>query len=119
MHKGLADVQALFEDVFNFVWLNILTLRQLEYWLFPVNDLQGSSLEPLANVSGVKPTLVVNNQPARKFNLRAHLNRDKIESNLSVPGIQGCHENALFKSFETSPHLICLYASTNIPLGPA
>ena len=38
----------------------------------------------------------------------SHLNRDKIASNLSVPGIQGCHENALFKSFEMSPHLICL-----------
>ena len=37
-----------------------------------------------------------------------HLNRDKIESNLSVPGIQGCHENALIKSFEMSPNLICL-----------
>ena len=24
-----------------------------------------------------------------------HLNRDTIESNLSVPGIQGCHENTL------------------------
>ena len=48
-----------------------------------------------------------------------HLNRDEIESNLSVPGIRGCHENALYKSFETSPHLICLYSITNIPLGPA
>ena len=48
-----------------------------------------------------------------------HLNRDKTDSNLSVPEIQGCHENALCKSFETSPYLICLYASTNIPLGPA
>ena len=37
-----------------------------------------------------------------------HLNRDKIESNLSVPGIQGHQENALIKSFEMSPHLICL-----------
>ena len=35
-----------------------------------------------------------------------HLNRDKIESNLSVPRIQGCHENALFKSSETSSHII-------------
>ena len=49
----------------------------------------------------------------------AHLNRCRVESNLSVPGIQGCHENALCKSFKTSLHLICLYASTNIPLGPA
>ena len=48
-----------------------------------------------------------------------HLNRDKIESNLRVPGIQGCHENALILSFELSPHLICLQASINIPLGPA
>ena len=31
-----------------------------------------------------------------------HLNRDKIESNLNVPGIQGRHENALIKSFEMS-----------------
>ena len=37
-----------------------------------------------------------------------HLNRDEIESNLSVPGIQGNQENALIKSFEMSPHLICL-----------
>ena len=36
------------------------------------------------------------------------LNRDKIESTLSVPGIQGCHENALYKSFKMSPHFICL-----------
>ena len=41
--------------------------------------------------------------------------RDTIESKLSVAGIQGCHEDALCKNFETSPHLICLYASTNIP----
>ena len=38
----------------------------------------------------------------------AHLNRDKIESNLSVPGIQGHQENTLIKSFEMSPHLMCL-----------
>ena len=48
-----------------------------------------------------------------------HLSRNQIESNLSVPGIQGCHENALFKRLEMSPHFICLCASTNIPLGPA
>ena len=48
-----------------------------------------------------------------------HLNRDKIESNLSVPGIQGLQENALTKSFEMSPRLVCLQVSTNIPLGPA
>ena len=51
--------------------------------------------------------------------LNAHLNRAKIESNLSVPGIQGCQENALIKSVKMSPHLICLYASIKIPLGPA
>ena len=28
---------------------------------------------------------------------RAHLNRDQIETNLCVPGIQGCHKNALYK----------------------
>ena len=33
-------------------------------------------------------------------------------------GNRGCHENALYKSFEISPLLICLYTSTNIPLGP-
>ena len=43
-----------------------------------------------------------------KNQTRAHLNRDKIEWNLSVPGIQGRHKNALYKSFEMSPHLICL-----------
>ena len=34
-----------------------------------------------------------------------HLNRDEIESNLSVPGIQGNQENCLIKSFDMSPHL--------------
>ena len=48
-----------------------------------------------------------------------HLSRDKIESNFSVPGIQGHRENALIKSFEMSRHLICLLVSTKIPLGPA
>ena len=33
----------------------------------------------------------------------AHFNTDKTESNLSVPAIQGCRENTLCKSFETSP----------------
>ena len=31
----------------------------------------------------------------------AHLNRDRIKSNLSVLGIQGHQENAPYKSFET------------------
>ena len=47
------------------------------------------------------------------------MNRGKIESNLSVPGIQGCLENALYESFEMSPLLICLWASPAIPLRPA
>ena len=38
----------------------------------------------------------------------SHLNRDKIEYNLSVPGSQGHQENAFIKSFEMSPHVICL-----------
>ena len=37
-----------------------------------------------------------------------HLNRDKIESILCVPVIQGHQENALIKSFGVSPQLICL-----------
>ena len=37
-----------------------------------------------------------------------HLNKDMIEYKLSVPGIWWCHENGLIKSFEMSPHLICL-----------
>ena len=45
--------------------------------------------------------------PAQKSHL-SHFNRDKIESNLSVPGIQRHQENALIKGFEMSPHLICL-----------
>ena len=48
-----------------------------------------------------------------------HLNRNKIESNLSVPGFQGRHENTPIKSLETSPHWICLWPSIKIPLGPA
>ena len=38
---------------------------------------------------------------------KSHLNRDKFESNLNVPGIKGRHKNAVFKSFEMSPHLMC------------
>ena len=45
----------------------------------------------------------------------AHWKRDQIESNLSAHGIQGCHKNATYMSFEMSPHLMCLLASTNIP----
>ena len=41
------------------------------------------------------------------YKVYPHLNRDKIESNWSVPGIQGRQENALIESFEMSPHLIC------------
>ena len=40
----------------------------------------------------------------------AHLNRGQIESNFSVPGIRGCHKNALYKSFKTSPNSIGLYS---------
>ena len=45
-----------------------------------------------------------------------HLNRDQIESNLNVPGIQGCHENALYKSCEMSPHFISV--SRQAPTSP-
>ena len=37
---------------------------------------------------------------------QSHLNRDQIEYSLSLPGILGRHEKALFISFETSPFLI-------------
>ena len=47
----------------------------------------------------------------------AHLNRDKIKSNLSVPGIQGHQENALIKSFKMSPHLIYLWVSSKTLQG--
>ena len=53
----------------------------------------------------------------RSVKSTSHLNRDEIESNLSVPGNQGHQENALYKSFETNPHFMCLHTSTNIPLG--
>ena len=43
-----------------------------------------------------------------------HLNRDKIKSNLSVPEIQGHHENALIKSFESSPWYVCRLASMSL-----
>ena len=66
-----------------------------------------------------KTTVPSSRLTKRVLTADSHLNRDKIEFNLSVPRIKGCHENALDKSFETSPHLICLYASTNIHLGPA
>ena len=45
---------------------------------------------------------------AETTTIGSHFNRNNIESNLTVPGIQGCHANALYKSFETSPHLTCL-----------
>ena len=44
---------------------------------------------------------------ACKVGRKPHLNRDKIETNLSVTEIQWRHEKALIKSFEMSPYLIC------------
>ena len=56
----------------------------------------------------------------------AHLNRNKIETILSVPGIQGYKGphmpyTPLLRPYmrALSPHLICLYAGMNMPLGPA
>ena len=46
-----------------------------------------------------------------------HLNKENIESNLSLSGIQGHQENALIKSILMSPHLICLQVSPQIPQG--
>ena len=53
-------------------------------------------------------TCLENTSVTKSIKSAAHLNREKIKSNLSVPGIQGHHENALIKSFEMSPHLMCL-----------
>ena len=44
----------------------------------------------------------------KQFCINSLLNRGNIESKLSVPRIQECHENALYKSFDTSLHLIGL-----------
>ena len=38
----------------------------------------------------------------------SHLNKGKIESNLSAPGIEGRHESTLIKSFEMNLHFIGL-----------
>ena len=46
--------------------------------------------------------------PHEGFLSQSHLNTDRMESNLSVPGFQGCHENALIKGFKTSPYVIYL-----------
>ena len=35
---------------------------------------------------------------------KIHFHGDKIESNLGVPGIWGCHGNQLIKTMESSPH---------------
>ena len=53
------------------------------------------------------------------FSFLSHLNRYQIESNRSVPGIQGCHKNARIESFEMSTHMECIWTSIKIPLGPA
>ena len=47
-----------------------------------------------------------------------HLNRDQIESNLSVPGIQRCQEHALIKSFKMSPPLDMSVGLLQNPYGP-
>ena len=46
----------------------------------------------------------------------AHLNRGEIEFNLSVPGNQGYHKNALYTIIKTSPNM---QASIDIPPEPA
>ena len=40
------------------------------------------------------------------YNTLTHLNRDKIETNLSVPGFRGHQECTLIDNFEMIPHLI-------------
>lgn len=39
MYECLTDVRTPSENVLHLVWLNVLPLGQLEYWLFPVDDL--------------------------------------------------------------------------------
>ena len=43
----------------------------------------------------------------------AHLNRDKIESNLIVPGDHDCNGDALIKSTKICPWVMCLLAITS------
>jgi hypothetical protein len=42
-----------------FIWLNFLTLAELENVLFAVDDLEGSVGQPLTNVTGMMPALRV------------------------------------------------------------
>ena len=66
-------------------------------------------LEPVAALNW--PSCLMNELPTRPTiwtRNSTHLSKNKIESNLSVPGIQEDQENALIKSFEMSPHLIGL-----------
>ena len=59
-----------------------------------------------SNDSYVFLRLDIIDNPSDDVTYKSHLNRDQIEFNLSVPGIKGRHENALYKSFEMNPHLL-------------
>ena len=59
--------------------------------------------------------LQVDNTPVG--NNPTHLNRGIVQSNLNVAGIHGYLDNAILRSFEMMPKLICLKASFSIPLA--
>ena len=63
---------------------------------------KGSRNKRLDQISGIDQQSKLRSR--KKNNYCTHLNRNQIESDLSVPGIQGRHENAFYKSFEMSPH---------------
>ena len=78
------------------------------------NDKGFDLSSPEATASLLVTTIVPNFRkldPALHLELKvkhAHLNRSKVESKFSVPGIQGGHQNAFYRSFGASQHLVCL-----------
>ena len=92
--------QSCYQDVFP------KTLVDVGYWLGmkPPSD---PALMPLVlNLNGLVVQFT-NGTKVQTPNLNAPY-RNKIETNLSEPGIQAYHENDFYKRFETSPYFICL-----------
>ena len=72
------------------------------FWTLPAVLDNSNDFEQYSHFGATFPAFMVHGTDVRHFIRHfqgsPHLNRDKIEYNLSVPGIQGrCHENALIK----------------------
>jgi hypothetical protein len=57
INKDLLNVLRLLKFLFNFIWCNILTLREFEYVLLSINNFERSIWQEHADVTSMAPPL--------------------------------------------------------------